>query len=47
VERALSEWEPRITSRSVTVDPDPDDREAAIVTITYRLVATARSSVRA
>jgi phage baseplate assembly protein W len=40
VERALSEWEPRIHVASVTVDPDPDDREAAIVTITYRLVAT-------
>jgi phage baseplate assembly protein W len=40
VERALSEWEPRINVGSVTVDPDPQDREAAIVTITYRLVAT-------
>lgn len=40
VERALSEWEPRINVQSVTVDPDPEDREAAIVTITYRLVAT-------
>jgi phage baseplate assembly protein W len=40
VERALSEWEPRIQVQSVTVDPDHADREAAIVTITYRLVAT-------
>jgi phage baseplate assembly protein W len=40
VERALSEWEPRIQVQSVIVDPDQEDREAAIVTITYRLVAT-------
>lgn len=40
VERALSDWEPRIAVASITVDPDPQDREAAIVTITYRLVAT-------
>jgi phage baseplate assembly protein W len=40
VERALSEWEPRIKVASITVDPDPQDREAAIVAITYRLVAT-------
>jgi hypothetical protein len=40
VERALAEWEPRIRVESVTVDPDPQEREAAIVIITYRLVAT-------
>lgn len=40
VERALREWEPRIRVESVTVDPDPQDREAAVATITYRLVAT-------
>lgn len=40
VERALSEWEPRVRVESVTVDPDPQERESAIVTITYRLVAT-------
>lgn len=40
IQRALTEWEPRIRVESVTVDPDPDDPEAAIATITYRLVAT-------
>jgi Bacteriophage baseplate protein W len=40
IERALAEWEPRIRVQSVTVDPDSKDPEAAIATITYRLVAT-------
>lgn len=40
IERALAEWEPRIKVASVEVAPDPADREAAIATITYRLVAT-------
>jgi phage baseplate assembly protein W len=40
IERALRRWEPRITIEAVTVEQDPADREAAIATITYRLVAT-------
>jgi hypothetical protein len=40
IQRALTEWEPRIRVESVLVDPDPNDPEAAIATITYRLVAT-------
>jgi Bacteriophage baseplate protein W len=40
IQRALKEWEPRIRIESVEVNPDPDDPEAAIATITYRLVAT-------
>jgi phage baseplate assembly protein W len=40
IQRALAEWEPRIRVESVAVDPDPNDEEAAIATITYRLVAT-------
>jgi uncharacterized protein len=40
IERALREWEPRVRVESVTVDADPEDPEAAIATITYRLVAT-------
>jgi phage baseplate assembly protein W len=40
IQRALTEWEPRIRVESVSVDPDPDDPEAAIAAITYRLVAT-------
>lgn len=40
IQRALTEWEPRIRVESVAVDPDPKDNEGAIATITYRLVAT-------
>ena len=40
IQRALTEWEPRIRVESVLVDPDPTDPEAAIATIIYRLVAT-------
>lgn len=40
IQRALAEWEPRIKVASVEVEPDPADREAAIATVTYRLVAT-------
>ena len=40
IQRALAEWEARIRVESVVVDPDPNDSEAAIATITYRLVAT-------
>ena len=40
IQRALAEWEARIRVESVTVDPDPDDAEGAVATITYRLVAT-------
>ncbi len=38
--RALARWEPRITVEGVDVEPDPDDPQAAIGTINYRLVAT-------
>jgi phage baseplate assembly protein W len=40
IKRALAEWEPRIALETVRVEPDPDDPQAAIVTIAYRLVAT-------
>ena len=40
IEVALSRWEARIAVESVAVDPDPADPQAAIATITYRLVAT-------
>lgn len=40
IEKALAEWEPRIFVESVTVDEDPGDPQAALATITYRLVAT-------
>ena len=40
IKRALAQWEPRIALQSVTVDPDPDDPQAAIAVIQYRLIAT-------
>ena len=40
IQRALTQWEPRIRVDSVNVDPSADDPSAALATITYRLVAT-------
>lgn len=40
ISRALAEWEPRIRVESVAVELDPDDDEAAVATITFRMVAT-------
>jgi len=40
ISRALTEWEPRIQVESVDVQPDPANMEAAVATITYKLVAT-------
>jgi uncharacterized protein len=39
ISTALKQWEPRITVDSITVDPDPNDPQAAIATIQYHLVA--------
>ena len=41
IETALARWERRISLESVDVVTDPTDAAAALVTITYRLVATA------
>jgi len=41
ISRALARWEPRITVDAVAVEPDPSDPQAAIATITYKLVTTA------
>ena len=38
--RALRAWEPRVKVESIEVTADPDDPQAAIATLTYRLVAT-------
>lgn len=38
--KSLALWEPRISVESVSVDADAQDREAAVATIVYRLVAT-------
>jgi len=40
ISRALSAWEPRIALTAVTVDEDPQDRQSAIATVEYKLVAT-------
>ena len=37
---ALARWEPRVAVQSIEVEPDPADPQAAIATISYRLVAT-------
>ena len=40
ITKSLAEWEPRITVQTVTVEPDSQDLQVAIVTIQYKLVAT-------
>jgi phage baseplate assembly protein W len=40
ISQALAEWEPRIAVETVDAQADPEDPEAAIATITYKLVAT-------
>jgi len=39
ITRTLQLWEPRIRLDSVTVDADPENAQAAIATIQYRLIA--------
>jgi uncharacterized protein len=40
IQKSLVQWEARIALESVEVEIDPDDEQAAIATITYRLIAT-------
>jgi phage baseplate assembly protein W len=40
IKRALGAWEPRIAVDGVSVEADPEDAQATIATITYKLVAT-------
>jgi phage baseplate assembly protein W len=40
ITKTLAEWEPRVRIESVAVEPDPIDPQAALATITYKLVAT-------
>lgn len=40
-QRALTRWEPRIQVESLDMAADPADAEIALLTITYKLVATA------
>jgi uncharacterized protein len=43
IRRALDAWEPRIAVQAVEVVEDPADREAAVATVLYKLVATQSS----
>jgi phage baseplate assembly protein W len=40
ITKALTEWEPRIQVESVSVDPVTDDKQSAIATVSYKLIAT-------
>jgi uncharacterized protein len=40
ITNALQAWEPRIRVEGVRVEPDPEEAQAAIATITYHFVAT-------
>src|SRR4051794_29140170 len=40
IKRALAAWEPRIAVEAVNVEVDPKDVQAAVATITYKLIAT-------
>ena len=42
ITQSLMRWEPRIRVAQVEVDADPSDPQAALATITYRLVSTAQ-----
>ena len=47
ITKALAAWEPRIRLEAIDIEPDPDDPQAAIATIQYKLVATqARATLR-
>jgi hypothetical protein len=43
IAKALATWEPRVVIESIAVDGVPDDPEAALATIQYKLVATQAS----
>jgi phage baseplate assembly protein W len=40
IAKALNQWEPRIAIEAVNVIADPNDPQAAVVTIHYKLIAT-------
>ena len=44
IDLSLKRWEPRIRVAQVEVDADPSDPQAALATITYRLVSTAQQA---
>jgi phage baseplate assembly protein W len=40
ITKALQQWEPRISINNVDVQQDPNDPQAAIASIEYKLIAT-------
>jgi len=40
IKKALAAWEPRISVETIQVEPDPQDAQVVIITLTYKLVAT-------
>lgn len=40
ITKALQQWEPRISLNNVEVQQDPNNPQAAIATIAYKLIAT-------
>ena len=44
ISQSLMRWEPRIRVAQVAVDPDPADPQAALATITYRLVSSGQQA---
>jgi phage baseplate assembly protein W len=44
IAKALQQWEPRITVKSIEVEEDPRDPQSAVATIHYQLVATQESA---
>jgi uncharacterized protein len=44
ISQSLMRWEPRIRVAQVEVDHDPTDTQAALATITYRLVSTGQQA---
>lgn len=44
ITQSLMRWEPRIRVAQVEVEADPTDPQAALATITYRLVSTAQQA---
>lgn len=43
IRQAIERWEPRVSLQAVEASADPDDPQAAVVALTYRLIATGSS----
>jgi phage baseplate assembly protein W len=42
IRETVTRWEPRVRVDSVTVEPQPQDPEAVLATLVFRMVATGR-----